>query len=63
VVAIPEISRKRIVIMMTARKMKSRSSTLKLWMKSSRHRGMAAMEYYFQAVVEMEVEAGFVAVL
>jgi len=24
---------------------------------------MAAMEYYFQAVVEMEVEAGFVAVL
>jgi hypothetical protein len=32
-------------------------------MKGSRHRGMAAMEYYFQAVVEMEVEAGFVPVL
>ena len=61
--AIPEISRKQIAIMKTAKTVKNWSLMLKLWMKGSRHRGMAAMEYYFQAVVEMEVEAGFVAVL
>jgi len=56
----PEMSRKRSTIMTATRKMKNRSLTLKLWMKSNRHNGeIGDPEHYFQRSSKWKLRSDF----